>query len=281
MKKKIWHNYLTDSDLDFYLTERKEIQAKCKKCYGVGRIELELCECSEVADWKRILETRNFPIKYWDYNFSNMTIRTFEKKKAIDFVDNYEKAIAHSIGMAFMGNFGIGKTTLATCIGMELLIRGYDGMWLTAQGLVDILNPHNTVSGKSLSLKKKIPYCNFFIIDELGKERHKEGSTFVIGLLEEFYRSCINKNVPVIFSCNLEEKDMEAKYKASFKEVFSHAMLVEMKGDNLRPELKDSLLDKLHGDVPNYLESEVFRSNARRFSESYKNIIPKDIEEIA
>lgn len=79
-------------------------------------------------------------------------------------------------GFHYIGKTGNGKTTLAVCIGKELIAKGYTVKFMTFAQFINILQ--STYSLKSnLSFKQMLNrflQYDFLILDDFGKDTYKE-----------------------------------------------------------------------------------------------------------
>lgn len=165
---------------------------KCNKCQDTtfvqGENGLKRCEC-----YKKDLTKRRWahfgidPSKvkkisqYADY--SDITKRA--KEVAIDYIRNYSTIkIKEENNLAFLGQPGAGKSHLAIGIGANLINKGIctNVVYMPYEEAMRELKA-NTMNESYMELTKRYTECELLIIDDLFKEKAKEGK-LVAGLTE-------------------------------------------------------------------------------------------------
>lgn len=183
---------------------------KCNKCQDTtfvqGENGLKRCEC-----YKKDLTKRRWahfgidPSKvkkisqYADY--SDITKRA--KEVAIDYIRNYNTIkIKEENNLAFLGQPGAGKSHLAIGIGANLINSGIctNVVYMPYEEAIRELKA-NTMNESYMELTKRYTECELLIIDDLFKEKVKNGK-----LVGELTESDIKHIQPIInqryLNCN-------------------------------------------------------------------------------
>lgn len=183
------------------LIERK-IQAKCQLCKGTG------CgDCKAKSSRIKIYANANIPMDYWLLAFKDFKGDPEFKNQILEKLTNIDEMYELGTSLAFVGNFGVGKTYAASCILKTALMAGYSGRYIQMSEIVN-----NLVSSKSDNSEYLGDLVNidFLVIDEFGKRSifPSEKTEQLFGqTLEYVIRSRFQNHMPTILCSNTEDID--------------------------------------------------------------------------
>lgn len=192
----------------------KEIQNKCPKCLGKG-----CSECKGKMARIKLYAMANIPMDYWflpfkdfqgDVNFKGIID---EKLNAIDTI--YENGNS----MAFVGNFGTGKTYAACCVLKKALAIGYTAKYFH---MSEIINALTSVRDEETDFLKSLINIDFLVIDEFCRRYifASEKAEQLFGQnLEYILRTRFQNRMPTILCSN--NINIDDVLSEDFAEAFS------------------------------------------------------------
>jgi len=117
------------------LNKLKRVEEKIKKACECK--ERGCRTCSRKIKRSGLYANANIPLTYWSLPFKNFEgdKRFAEKIKTI--ILNIEDFYDSGKSLAFVGNFGTGKTYAASCILKKAIVSGFSAYYISMSGLVD------------------------------------------------------------------------------------------------------------------------------------------------
>ena len=139
-----------------------------------------------------------------DYNFDNDKGYNPEIQKARDYVRNWEKMKAGSLGLLLWGDVGTGKSFLAGCIANALLDQGVPVLMTNFSRILNALTGmYSDDRNKFIDSFNKY---SLLILDDLGIERNSEFALEqVFNVIDSRYRS----KKPLIVTTNLTLEELK------------------------------------------------------------------------
>ena len=123
------------------------------------------------------------------------------------YADDFDRS---SQSILMLGETGLGKTHLSLSIAGEVISRGYNAVYNSAQNIFTELNKeHFGRSDISFSYEAMILDCDLLVIDDLGAEF---ATQFTNAALYNIINTRINYSLPTIINTNLSLKELEEKY---------------------------------------------------------------------
>ena len=128
---------------------------------------------------------------------------------AKNYVKNFAKRKAD---LLLMGTTGTGKTHISTAIAAEIIKKGYDVIYDSAQNIINDFEFDKFKSwyGREESRSDKYLECDLLIIDDLGTEFT---SQFALSCLYNLLNTRQNKGLATIVSTNLTSEELSGKYE--------------------------------------------------------------------
>ena len=112
----------------------------------------------------------------------------------------------------FYGTTGLGKTHLSTAIAKEVIDRGFDVVYTTAQDMFEAFEGvkfSRNYSSSQDNQTDKFFECDLLIIDDLGTEFSNQ---FTVSCLYNLINTRINSEKPMIINTNLNQNDLRERY---------------------------------------------------------------------
>lgn len=223
----------------------------CPDCKDTGFIGAKKCHCFMQAVVDLVYAQSNIRERLSEENFDTFKVSYYSDEKDArlgisprenilkiveqchHFIDTFSE---NSENLLFCGNTGVGKTFLTNCIARELLNKGYTVIYLTAFGLVDILE--NNTFGKNddddtaENMFSYILDCDLLIIDDLGTELNNSFITSQLFL-------CINERLlckkSTIISTNMSVEQLQTEYSERiFSRIVSDYTILPVLGEDIR-----------------------------------------------
>lgn len=201
-----------------------DIKYTCSKCSDTGISNGNRCECvTELLDKYSVYELNKqckiklhsfaeFNLDYYpeSVTYKGNVINAKEKmadnlRFCIDYCNNFS---LESPGILLLGETGLGKTFLSSCIACEVLKKGYSVAFDSIQNyLRDIEKEHfGRSQGDTL---ETLLNADLVILDDLGSEF---SSSFNSASIYNIINSRANMGKPTIVSTNLSLEDLQARY---------------------------------------------------------------------
>ena len=151
----------------------------------------------------------NFDLEVYAYDKS-----VYEKMKtnlavAKGYVANFGK---NAENLLLIGKTGTGKTHISTAIAREMIHKGYDVIYDSAQNIISDFEDDRFRSGYGNyeSRSEKYLDCSLLIIDDLGTEFTNQ---FTVSTLYNLLNSRQNRGLSTVISTNLSPDELAAKYE--------------------------------------------------------------------
>ncbi len=133
-------------------------------------------------------------------------------KANLEAAKSYAENFKNSRGnLLFIGKTGTGKTHISTAIAREVIKRGFDVIYDSAQNIINDFEADRFKSGyrDTESRAEKYLECDLLILDDLGTEFITQ---FSISCLYNLINTRENRGLATIISTNLSSKELSVKY---------------------------------------------------------------------
>ena len=201
----------------------KKPEPNCSFCNDTGYIGSDYCSCVKSLAKKMSFEelSKHMPIK--NQRFENFDLSFYPDKsdkngvvprKIMTSVLKMTKEYAinftpTSKSLLFIGGVGLGKTHLSLSIVSEVLAKGYNVVYGSAQNLFSAAErEHFSYTGESAKTDALLQ-CDLLVIDDLGTE-------FMTSFTQSLFYNIINTRLlsckPTIINTNLNFKELEERY---------------------------------------------------------------------
>ncbi len=201
-----------------YPDDYSSVHYECEECMDIGFVGGRMCKCMrraltmagyESSGVLKLIEKQNFStfdLKYYDGEDRIRMERTLAKTK--HYAATFDGVRMRNL--LFIGTTGLGKTHLSSAIAKEVIERGYDVVYESAQQIFSDFEaekfgktaPGEDRTGRYLS-------CDLLIMDDLGTEMH---SQFTVSCLYNLINSRLVADKSMIISTNVNRENLLAKY---------------------------------------------------------------------
>ncbi len=218
-----------------YPEDYTDVHYICEKCSDTGFIDgVKMCSCFREALATESIKNSGIGNLIERQSFDNFDIARYkdnsdlyEKMKYnLDTAKHYARDFGREkFNLVMMGFTGTGKTHLSTAIAKELIIRGYDVIYDSAQNIISDFEADRFKSGYGPYEPKADKYleCELLIIDDLGTEFVNQ---FSLSCLYNLINTRENRGLPTILSTNLSMQELRSKYE---DRIFSRIMSLKSK----------------------------------------------------
>lgn len=216
--------YLSDKDIKYVETQYPECRPKgwCPTCGGKDS------ECDHELQVQAFKHYANAGIGLtymrisWDMYFGDPQVRAFCMK----YEDNLKAFKENNIGMLFLGDNGIGKTTAMSLILKDLVLRKQKCFFTTYSKLVTMLGDSFYSPEARKIYNDRIINSTFLGIDDVGKEMTNRLTTNTI---DNVLRERIQASRPTFMTSNLSRGGLLDEYgKSSFSLLMEAAKIFEI-----------------------------------------------------
>ena len=198
-----------------------DVHYSCNKCSDTGYIDgTRMCPCFKEGLIKatiissgigRLIEEQSFENFSLDIYSDNEKVKermTRNLDAAREYVKNFSKKPAN---LLLIGNTGTGKTHISSAIAREIISRGYDVIYDSAQNILsDFDNDQFRRRYDDEPKSTKYLECDLLIIDDLGTEFSTQ---FSVSCLYNLLNTRQNRALATIISTNLSPEDLSRKYE--------------------------------------------------------------------
>lgn len=193
----------------------------CERCSDTGFVgETKMCSCFKEALTLANIQSSGMGKLIEKQSFDNFDPSWYEGEAreraelilsaAKDFVKNFGKS---SDNLLLIGNTGTGKTHISTAIAKEVITRGFDVLYDSAQNIISDFEADKFKSGYTSQYEPKADKyleCDLLIIDDLGTEFVNQ---FTVSCLYNLINTRKNRGLSTIISTNLSSEELKAKYE--------------------------------------------------------------------
>jgi len=218
-------------------------QYACCDCEDTGYRKGKMCTCLRQALFLegvarsglgRLPETQsfdNFLCSYYTDPESVGTVLQFCRRFAESFDENTVENIL------ITGATGLGKTHLSTAIGQEVIRRGFDCVYTSAQNLLSDFEYERFGRGyrdDSPDRTERYFACDLLIIDDFGTEM---GNQFTVASLYNLINSRMNAGKPIIINTNLSSSELRTRYDDRIaSRLFGEFIFFRLQGKDIRQQ---------------------------------------------
>lgn len=195
------------------------------------------------------VEGMRIPRRFWDVSFDQINE---EIRPKIDvYLRNLDDKLDRGEGLLLWGNNGVGKTSVAVLIALEVRRRGASVLFTTAEGLRSSVL-EGTMFDDEQTVIERARAVDFLVLDDLGKE-HPGETGFTERLFENLFRERSAARRTTFVTTNLPMRPGDGGGKA-LTNVYIPSMIEVMKetlhpiryvGTNLRDAVRADMADRM------------------------------------
>jgi DNA replication protein DnaC len=179
----------------------------------------------------------NIPIDYWPRPFKDFLGDPRFKEKISEKINNIDEVYRQGESMAFIGNFGTGKTYAACCILKKAIVSDYTALYTNMADIVSGLVSKSSDNHQYLEI---LINTDFLVVDEFDNRWvfPSEKAEQLFGqTLEHILRSRFQNKMPTILCSNT--KNIDNVLTSDFSDAFSslrhqHLEVIRVAGKDFR-----------------------------------------------
>ena len=201
-----------------------EVPFVCEVCQDTGYVNGKRCSCFSQLSLELFGDShtdqleghslQDFSLEFYPEDFieetlgrSSQELAALALKRARLFVSQFDTSFEN---LLLIGKTGTGKTHLSSCIGGELLSKGYAVYYLTAFELFATMKKEAfSRDERSADEFERLFSCDLLIIDDLGTEF---ATAMTNSWLFELVNERIRRRVSTLISTNLELVELGENY---------------------------------------------------------------------
>jgi len=225
---------------------KKKIVESHKKCKGVGYLKSvkNPCECMKVFVYVKELVYSQIPIDYWMLNLKDLNVDITYKKVVEQYIKNIDNAIEQGLGIMFLGDRGIGKTSLGVEICKEAIAKRYNVFYELAQKIV------KDEFTEEKRILKRIEEADLIFIDEFDKVAMRENSN-IPKQIENLLRELLPNGKSIIISTNYSDHEIEETFRITSL-IKRYIELMPMEGEDYSEKKQKEWKKKLKDNSLNF-----------------------------
>lgn len=208
-----------------YPEDYLKLRFSCPKCEDTGFIDGVRCECLRDLLKKLAIEELNrvSPLQLCDFSGFDLFYYSDQKDSKLGVVprENMTKIVAYcekyahtfsksSSSILMLGPTGLGKTHLSLAIAKEVILKGYQVLYCTAQDILrTIEREHFSKEISDDETLKTVLDADLLLLDDLGAEYQ---TSFNTATVYNIINTRLNFGRPTIISSNLTSQELEERY---------------------------------------------------------------------
>lgn len=238
----------------------------CSECGGAGYLspvnpgEVNPCKCMTVHSYLCRLIEAEIPKDYWWLTIDELEVDEDYLSLVRWFSLRLVKAVSNGMGILFMGENGIGKTSMQCAIGKEAIVQGMTVKYYTAQQYIEAKKSKNDewiVDAESAQV---------ILLDELDKVYISKGSDFVKKTLEEYLRRMTSEGKCMVICTNGDSDYLKKTFGDSTMSALSrHLRFLGVSGEDYGEKLQARWM-KIMGDERDWYDEAIFDMAKRRMA---------------
>lgn len=209
-----------------YAADYLEAQYACRLCRDRGFVNGRRCEClnklltslaaeqlNEVSPLS-LCSFEGFDCAYYpDATDANLGVNPrLKMREILTYCKEYARCFSlHSSSLFMLGKTGLGKTHLSLAIANEVIAKGYNVVYGSAQDLLRSIEREHfgrERDGGNDSLNLLL-CADLLIVDDLGSEYE---SSFNLATIYNLVNTRLNKHLPTIINSNLTTAELQKRY---------------------------------------------------------------------
>ena len=178
------------------------LDASCKECYVKFYVETKAFEAC-------------IPRDFWWTTEADVThnVEAF-REVVLPYTKRLKLARRNGYGLALLGDNGVGKTMFLSHVLIRAIRRGFTAYYATLPQL-----DHHLKRGISdRAVMERLDWMltsDFLAVDEMGKERFKDGDSWMRLQIERILKDRFDNSMPTLIATNADMEALTAMYGAT------------------------------------------------------------------
>lgn len=206
----------------------------------MGPFKVYQCNCEfEYGDEDNALKESCLPAEYHNMkrnSFGNYSWNTEILKEMDWYIEKIESKVKEGKGLAFFGNYGIGKTKALAYIAVKALEKRIDVKWIKYREMINILSGYWENDNNLIEYTYMLAKFSLLIIDDFALfEPPPKRKIYISDIFDERWE---NKR-PVIFSSNINYDEFVKRMGGDLaSRIKGMCKIIKSKGEDLREVFK-------------------------------------------
>ena len=201
-----------------YPEDYTSVHYECDECMDTGYVHGKMCKCMRRALTLAGYESSGVLKLIDKQNFDTFDLGYYvgaERRNMENILSHVREYAASFDGktmrnLLFIGTTGLGKTHLSSAIAKEVVERGYDVVYESAQKVFSDFEAEKFGRGRGAETNTERYYdCDLLILDDLGTEMQ---STFSVSALYQLLNTRLIGEKSMIISTNVTKEELLEKY---------------------------------------------------------------------
>lgn len=254
-----------------------ELSALRNKILSAGKLSEE--QSLILFKWIKELTYANIPNEYWRLSFDGLKVDMVVKKVVREFIIHLDNAVSEGLGISFLGECGIGKTSMMCEIGKAALRRGYSVVYTTLESYIDSVR-NKDKNEELLLLYEKTWNSDFILIDEVDKAYIKQGSDWVVKQFTDLIKGTTPYHKVLVTAMNMSESELESTFGSAVRSaMLRHLKFIPVVGEDFSNNLQKDWMSKLKGVGEGYFDKEIIKQ-ALEWYQAASDLSKKKYDEV-
>lgn len=196
------------------------------------------------------IERMRIPRRFWDATFDQ--IAEVVRPKIDVYLRQLDDKLDRGEGLLLWGSNGVGKTSTAILVGLEVRRRGASVLFITAEGIRQAVLEREQFD-EDQTIIERARAVDFLILDDLGKE-HPGETGFTERLFENLFRERSAAQRTTFVTTNLPMRASDGEKARALVDTYIPSMLEVMKetlhpiryvGENMRDASRVGMAERM------------------------------------
>lgn len=228
---------------------RSDYEDYCPTCRKEGTYQWDgeehVCDCQMQLQLYKHYLNAGIGVTYQRLHWSDFN----GDPKILDQIAKYvlapDKYITRGVGLILVGDFGTGKTMLATLALKEFVKKGYTCYSTTFANMVDMLTASWYDQEERLFFRRKVLNSEVLLLDDLGKELKRKNSLSET-TFDNILRTRMQAGRPTFITTNMNRDELEEGYGAAVLSLLVEgSILYVLEGDDFRRRSNERTLEEI------------------------------------
>lgn len=201
----------------------QSVKVDCERCQDTGYVNGKICACIKKEVRRLTMEQMSCEMPLGECTFENFDLNYYSDKSDENGITPRKQMTAilklcrefalsfepqNGKNLLFMGEAGLGKTHLTLSIVSEVIAKGYDVVYGSAQNLLSMVEREQFSAEKGDSFETMVD-CDLLVIDDLGTEFM---GSFALTTLYGLINTRLLAKRSTIINTNLTMAEMAERY---------------------------------------------------------------------
>lgn len=248
------NRYLTDSQSRRLYSEHRHLprssESDCPTCGGSKEILTPAGTTEECLCHEQLQLAKHYYLANIGDTFQRLTWEDYESDpRALDIINqylgNHEAFVRGGVGILYHGDFGLGKTMIASLAAKEFVRLGYDTFFTTFSGMIEMFTKGWGDPAEKQAFERKLIGSRVLFLDDIGREM-KTKNNLAESTLDQVLRRRVIDSLPTFITTNCSVQELGSGYGgAIFSLIMEKSITHEMSGSDFRPTARGRAIQEI------------------------------------